>query len=82
MINALAVNAISLYQRHISPYKGFQCAYRVYSGKCSCSEYAKRIVAKRGAWALLNAMPRQFSRCKSAYTMLLKESLNKSPEMR
>lgn len=36
----LFVILIRLYQRYISPYKGFSCAHRALSGGKSCSHYA------------------------------------------
>ena len=71
MLDTSAVYAIRFYQRYLSPYKGFQCAYRAHTGRHSCSEYAKRIIRKRGVNALFTALPRQFARCRSAYTALL-----------
>ena len=41
----LALASIGLYQRYISPYKGFCCAYRVHKGP-ACEEL-KRSLAKR-----------------------------------
>jgi putative component of membrane protein insertase Oxa1/YidC/SpoIIIJ protein YidD len=29
--------AIRFYQRHVSPRKGYRCAYRVHTGRCGCS---------------------------------------------
>lgn len=71
MLNTTAIYAISLYQRHLSPYKGFRCAYRAHTGRCSCSEYAKKIVRRLGVFALFVAMPRQFSRCRLAYHAIM-----------
>jgi putative component of membrane protein insertase Oxa1/YidC/SpoIIIJ protein YidD len=82
MLDVSAVYAINFYQRHLSPYKGFQCAYRVHTGRCSCSEYAKRIVRKRGVGALFVALPRQFARCRSAYTTLLATQATQTREQR
>ncbi|WP_300759627.1 membrane protein insertion efficiency factor YidD [Janthinobacterium sp.] len=52
----LALWAIRAYQRHLSPYKGFSCAYRVRTGRDSCSAYGYRVIARHGlipGWALL-----------------------------
>ncbi|HSW06643.1 membrane protein insertion efficiency factor YidD, partial [Aquabacterium sp.] len=73
MLSATASTAIDLYQRHVSPYKGFCCAYRVHTGRRSCSAYAKAVVNRLGVFALLEAMPRQFTRCKSAYAALKRQ---------
>lgn len=44
----ISVAAISGYQKHISPYKGFACAYHLLYGGESCSNYLKRVVTKEG----------------------------------
>ncbi|MBB5367258.1 MULTISPECIES: membrane protein insertion efficiency factor YidD [unclassified Janthinobacterium] len=52
----LALWAIRAYQRYLSPYKGFSCAYRVRTGRDSCSGYGYRVIARHGlipGWALL-----------------------------
>jgi putative component of membrane protein insertase Oxa1/YidC/SpoIIIJ protein YidD len=64
-------SAIGAYQRYLSPYKGFCCAYRAHTGKRSCSNYGRAIVQKLGLIAFLAALPRQFERCKLAYQKLL-----------
>ncbi len=66
LLDASASAAIGMYQRYISPHKGFCCAYRVHTGRRSCSAYALGIVDKVGALALFKALPRQFARCKAA----------------
>jgi putative component of membrane protein insertase Oxa1/YidC/SpoIIIJ protein YidD len=71
VLRRAAVRAISLYQIYVSPYKGFQCAYRYHTGGNSCSEYAKRIVLRFGLLTLWTALPRQFARCRAAHQALL-----------
>jgi len=39
VLDAFVSMLISLYQRYVSPYKGFRCAHRVLHGGDSCSEY-------------------------------------------
>jgi len=72
-IDSLALAVIGGYRRYVSPHKGFCCAYRVHSGKRSCSAYAQAIVKRLGAFALRTAMPRQFERCKVAFAALQKK---------
>ena len=67
MLDATAIAAIGVYRRYLSPYKGFCCAYRSVTGRRSCSAYAQAIARRLGALALLQALPRQFARCKAAY---------------
>jgi uncharacterized protein len=47
-VKILALSAIRFYQRFISPYKGFGCAYRIHTGRCSCSALGYRAVRMHG----------------------------------
>lgn len=47
-IRRLALWAIRGYMRFISPYKGFRCAYRVYTGGASCSQLGYRAIRRHG----------------------------------
>jgi uncharacterized protein len=82
MLTWTATQAIVGYQRFISPYKGFCCAYHHQTGRHSCSEYARRLVARRGAVALLQGLPRQFARCKTAYAVFLAQQQAQDQEER
>lgn len=42
---------ITIYQRYISPYKGFCCAYRVHTGHQSCSQLGFRAIRRFGVQA-------------------------------
>jgi uncharacterized protein len=65
-----ADSAIGAYQRYLSPYKGFCCAYRAHTGKRSCSAYGRSVVQKLGLLALVAALPKQFERCQQAFASL------------
>ncbi|TVR46941.1 MAG: membrane protein insertion efficiency factor YidD [Planctomycetota bacterium] len=44
---------ITLYQRHLSPYKGYRCGYAALTGSCSCSQFAQAALRRYGwAWGL------------------------------
>jgi putative component of membrane protein insertase Oxa1/YidC/SpoIIIJ protein YidD len=62
----LVAGAISLYQRYVSPYKGFRCAHRALHGRASCSEFAKRVTIRRGVLALPALLRRRFDACADA----------------
>ncbi|WP_119628193.1 membrane protein insertion efficiency factor YidD [Methylocaldum marinum] len=62
--------AIVGYQRYISPYKGFCCAYRVKHGGISCSEFVKQTLLRHGAWQAIPAIRQRFAECKAAATTL------------
>lgn len=44
----IALAAIQLYQRHLSPLKGYSCAYRIHTGKQSCSAFGYRVIDRYG----------------------------------
>lgn len=70
-----AVAAIGVYQRYVSPHKGFCCAWRVHTGRPSCSAWGRRVMGRFGCvvgWALLM---RQFRRCQAAAVALRAPSL-------
>ena len=45
----LLLAAIRAYQRYLSPYKGFCCAYRLHTGRASCSNIGYRAVRRYGS---------------------------------
>jgi putative component of membrane protein insertase Oxa1/YidC/SpoIIIJ protein YidD len=64
--------AITGYQKHISPHKGFACAHRILYGGESCSQYIKRVVAKEGLKAAFVNSRERFQACKQANYILHK----------
>jgi putative component of membrane protein insertase Oxa1/YidC/SpoIIIJ protein YidD len=66
MTAAVAVGLIDLYQQYLSPYKGFCCAHRVKHGRASCSQFAKRLIAKVGLLRFGPILLRRFERCGEA----------------
>lgn len=67
---SLAIWSIELYQRHISPHKGFCCAYRIAHNDLSCSEFAKRQIAASGVFKSLADIRQRFEDCKQAAKQL------------
>ena len=70
MLRLAAAGAVGAYQRHISPHKGFCCAYRAHTGRVSCSEFGRRVILKLGLVAFVRLMPRQFARCRAAFAAI------------
>jgi putative component of membrane protein insertase Oxa1/YidC/SpoIIIJ protein YidD len=60
---ALLLAAIRFYRRHVSPRKGFACAYRVHAGGCSCSTLSLRAVSRHGAWRGLGVLRLRLQEC-------------------
>lgn len=54
---------IQLYKRFFSPYKGFRCAYRVNTGRASCSSLGYRAIRLHGAYAGLAILKKRTQRC-------------------
>ena len=54
---------IRLYKRFISPRKGFACAYRIHTGRRSCSSLGYRAVQLRGIAAGLAILQKRTSLC-------------------
>lgn len=66
-----ALLAIGAYQRYVSPYKGFCCAHRARTGHASCSEFARRAIARCGLLAGLRLLRRRFLACAASYRALM-----------
>ncbi len=59
----LALAAIAFYRRHLSRLKGFSCAFRVYTGRDSCSAYGQRVIARHGLVRGLMLLIRRMNAC-------------------
>lgn len=66
MLSYAAVGSISLYQRWLSPRKGFCCAHRVLHRGPSCSEFMKMRCRKTGFTAALRDLRLRFLECREA----------------
>lgn len=64
---ATALSLIWVYQRYISPRKGFSCAHRVLHGGPGCSGYAKHAIQDHGLFAAVPLVRQRFRDCKTAY---------------
>ncbi|MFC5472800.1 membrane protein insertion efficiency factor YidD [Paraherbaspirillum soli] len=59
----LCLTAITLYQRHLSPLKGFSCAYRICTGGDSCSAFGYRAIERHGIRIGLALLRRRLNEC-------------------
>ena len=78
MLTKLSISAINLYQRYLSPHKGYCCAHRVYTGEDSCSQYAKVAIAEHGLFSAFPLIREQFDRCSFAAQELKDKHKKKS----
>ena len=77
-MNKLAILFIKIYQRHISPKKGYVCAHRYYHGGDSCSEYTKKCITEFG---IIKTIPLFFERlddCKKTFNEYQEKEKNQS----
>lgn len=67
MMTTLALSAIGFYQRHLSPYKGFCCAYCAYTGSASCSAFGARAIRRYGVWDGMAVLQGRLRKCGVAF---------------
>ncbi len=72
-MNRAIIALIVFYQKYISPYKGFRCAYAMLHCGDSCSRVIRKIVEVDGVVGGWKSIKRQFFLCSLAYDSLLKE---------
>ena len=61
---------IVFYQKFISPYKGFRCAYGVYYGHSSCSSEIMEIVENQPVSSWYRKSKQQFEACRHALSLI------------
>ncbi|MDQ7091541.1 MAG: membrane protein insertion efficiency factor YidD [Methylococcales bacterium] len=71
-MKSLVVFLIQIYQRYLSPYKGFRCAHAVLEGGDSCSQAIKLKVLNQGCLKGFYFSRLQFERCRKANKTLIK----------
>ena len=64
------IRLITLYQRYLSPHKGFSCAYRVLHNTHSCSQGVKAILWRYPLSTSLPQIRAQFQQCRQAARVL------------
>ncbi|RLA84354.1 MAG: hypothetical protein DRG78_01690 [Epsilonproteobacteria bacterium] len=64
---------IEIYQKYLSPHKGYCCAYRVYHSDVSCSDYAKNTISHNGFFKSLSKIKERFKDCKKASNYIQNE---------
>ena len=70
LMKYVSVALIKAYQKYISPYKGYSCAYRILYGGESCSEYVKNTILQQGTLEALILSRQRFNRCQEANIIL------------
>ena len=70
MLRAGAIGLIGVYQRRLSPLKGFTCAHLVLHGGVSCSQAVKLAIAEGGLLAGWRAVRARAAACRAAMIAL------------
>jgi uncharacterized protein len=63
----VALLAIRIYQRYLSPRKGYTCALRAATGADGCSAYGYSVIERRGLMAGLRLLRRRLDMCALAH---------------
>jgi putative component of membrane protein insertase Oxa1/YidC/SpoIIIJ protein YidD len=66
-MNWIALATILIYQKYISPFKGFSCAYRAYTGQLSCSAHGYKSIERYGIFIGLKLIRRRLKKCRLKY---------------
>jgi putative component of membrane protein insertase Oxa1/YidC/SpoIIIJ protein YidD len=65
-LELLSAWLIRLYQRYLSPRKGFSCPYRLVHDGLSCSEYARQMILTQGVWSAYGLTRQRLKACRVA----------------
>jgi len=81
VMDNVAIAFITTYQKYLSPYKGFRCAYSVFHNADSCSKHIVNCIKKYGLIGGWDNIKKQFSLCSLAKIKLQdKEEKEKEKE--
>lgn len=70
-----ALYSIDLYQKYISPKKGYRCAYSALHGGCGCSGHVKILIKKHGVLKSIPLARNRFKMCREAYSFIEKHGI-------
>jgi putative component of membrane protein insertase Oxa1/YidC/SpoIIIJ protein YidD len=68
-----AIASLNLYQKHLSPRKGFGCPHRLLYGSESCSVYVKQMLISQDLKTALHHAPQRFQVCRIAAQTLQRQ---------
>jgi len=82
LLDYIAIQSIQKYQKHLSPHKGFSCAYSRLHGAESCSEYFRKTVRTYGLSKAISLFEQRLRDCKLANATLKAERLSKNTQVK
>lgn len=65
-LRSILLMLIQVYKQHLSPRKGFSCAYRVNTGQASCSTLGFRAIRRFGSAKGLSVLHKRMHLCKAS----------------
>jgi putative component of membrane protein insertase Oxa1/YidC/SpoIIIJ protein YidD len=77
ILNFLVAQFIPLYQKYLSPLKGFSCAYSKLHRADSCSEHFRTLVKHHGLAKAIPLFEQRLQDCKSANMTLKAYAMNR-----
>ena len=75
MLDSVLLFLILIYQKFISPIKGFKCAHYYEHGGLSCSDFVKQTIKRRGVLYGLTVIQSRFNACRSAAALIRSRGL-------
>ncbi|MCW5313673.1 membrane protein insertion efficiency factor YidD [Nostoc sp. KVJ3] len=66
LAKTMAMESITVYQKYISPSKGFSCSHRLLHGGDSCSNYVKRMLSEQKLHEAIQSSLKRFQDCGAA----------------
>lgn len=81
ILDFLITQLVFVYQRHLSPLKGFSCAYSKFYGTESCSEYFRKVVRDYGLVKAIPLFEQRLNECKLASATLRTYYLDKRSQL-
>ncbi len=67
LLRSVSIAIIDVYQRYLSPRKGYSCTHRIVHGGESCSEYVKNVLADKSLFESTLLARQRFRDCNTAY---------------
>ena len=67
IVDKATEHLILLYQKYISPRKGYCCAHNALHNNGSCSSWALNVVRSHGALSMFSQISTRFSECNEAH---------------
>lgn len=74
----ITLGAVRLYQRFISPHKGFACAHGALTGDMSCSEAAADALSRMTFSEAVPKVREQFNKCRRTYSKFRRDMFDQA----